>query len=295
MANEYVINGKLVLDISDAGKKLDSIKTDTKSVETQTKASTNKISADWSKTGKTLSNIGKNLTKTVTLPILAAATAAVKLSSDLTETMGKAEVVFGDNFGAIEAWSNGAIENMGLAKESALDAASTFGDLATSMGIGQTTAADMSMDLTQLAADMASFKNISVERAQIALNGIFTGETESLKGLGIVMNEATLEQFAMNQGLNKTYKELSQTEKVMLRYKFVMSSTKNAQGDFARTSDSVANQTRMVSERLKETGANFGDVLAPMVGKALAAINDFLSGIMSMDAEQRNTIVTRAC
>lgn len=183
---------------------------------------------------------------------------------------------------------------MGMAKESALNAASNFGDLATSMGINTGTAADMSMSLTQLGADMASFKNISVDRAQTALQAVFTGETEALKAMGIVMTEANLEQHALNTNVGKTYKEMNQTEKVMLRYSYVMAKTSNAQGDFARNSDSVANRTRSMGERLKEAGASFGQVLAPMVAQALGAINNFLNGILAMDEGQRKTIVTIA-
>ena len=133
------------------------------------------------------------------------------------------------------------------------------------MGIGSEKSADMSMKLVQLAGDMASFKNISVERAQTALNAVYTGETESLKALGVVMTQANLQQFAINQGIETNIADMSQAELVQLRYAYVLSQTSNAQGDFQRTSDSAANQSRTFKERIKELGTQFGEKLLPIV------------------------------
>ena len=252
------------------------------------------ITIDWNKVASTLNTVGSNMTKYITVPLAAIGTACVKLASDMEETTNKISAVFGNSATEVSTWAEKSVESMGLAQQTALDMAATFGDMGTGMGMTTAEAAKMSMELVQLAADLASFKNISVERAQIALQGVYTGETEALKGLGVVMTEANLEQFAMNQGISTTYKEMSQTEKIMLRYKYVMNATSNAQGDFSETSDGLANQSRMVKENLKELGVQFGQVLLPIVNKVITGINNLLKSFMGLDEGQRETIITIA-
>ncbi len=245
----------------------------------------------WDKVGSSLTKFGSKLTTAVTLPIVAALGAAVKLASDMQETMGKVNVVFGDNAAQVTSWGDTAIDKMGLAKQTALDMAAGFQDMGTSMGIGNNQSTIMSMNLVQLAADMASFKNISVERAQTALNAVYTGETESLKALGIVMTEANLKAFALNQGITKQYEELTQAEKVQLRYQYVMAMTTNAQGDFERTSSSAANQSRMLAQKIKELGTDFGENLLPFVESVLSKINGLLSAFSNTSESTQNAII----
>ncbi len=258
----------------------------------KSKETANSIGVDWQQVGTKLSSIGSKMTTALTLPLVALGTASVKLASDMEETQNKIDAVFGESAESIKGWADNSIEKMGLAKQTALDMAAVFGDMGTGMGLTTTEAGKMSIELVQLAADLASFKNISVERAETALNGVYTGETEALKGLGIVMTEANLEQFAMNEGLKTTYKEMSQTEKVALRYKYVMSVTSNAQGDFVRTGGGLANQSRMLKENLKELGVQFGEVLLPIVNKVITGINNLLKSFGGLSEEQRTTIVT---
>ena len=258
----------------------------------QSQKQADKTKTNWEAAGKALTDIGGTLTKAITVPLTAAATACVKLASDLTETLGKTEVVFGELSDSVIAWSETAVENMGLAQQTALDMASTYGDLGTSMGLTTNEAANMSMELVQLAADMASFKNISVERANTALQAVYTGETESLKAMGIVMTEANLNAFAMNEGLETTYSNMSQTEKVMLRYKYVMAQTTNAQGDFVRTGDSLANQSRKLVQNLKELGASFGKILEPAVTSIVSTLNNVVSWFRNLDDSWKRVIIT---
>ena len=253
-----------------------------------------KVKNNWKETGEALTSLGKTLSLSISAPLTAAGVACVKLASDLTETLGKTEVVFGDLSDTVIAWSETSVESMGLAQETALNMASTYGDLGTAMGLSVDEAANMSMSLVQLGADMASFKNISIERANVALQAIYTGETESLKAMGIVMTEANLEQFAMAQGCEKTYKSMSQTEKVMLRYKYVMSMTTNAQGDFVRTGDSLANQSRKLGENIKQLGASFGKILEPTITSVISTINGLVSWISGLDDGVKRVIITVA-
>jgi len=238
-----------------------------------------------------MKDVGSKMSTRLTLPILAGAGLAIKAFSDLDETINKVDVSFGQNADEVKKWSEGSITSMGLAQQSALDAAALFGDMGT--GMGQTTdeASKMSRNLVQLGADLSSFKNIGIEQSQTALTAIYTGETESLKRLGIVMTQTNLEEYARKEGITKTIAEMSQAEKVQLRYGFVMDSTTNAQGDFMRTSDGIANQTRMTGERVKQLSADFGEKLAPAFIKLLDVGSKVLDWFTSLSDGQMKAIL----
>ena len=202
---------------------------------------------------------------------------AINAASDLQETMGKTGEVFKENFAAVEKWSQGSIKTMGLAQQTALDTASLFGDMGTGMGMTTKRAAEMSMSLTQLSADMASFKNVEQGLAANALKGIFTGETEALKNMGVVMTETVLQEYARANGIRKKMKDMTQAEKIELRYQFVMKATKNAQGDFLRTFGNYANQKRVSEELKKQAEINVGKILLPSWNRFMVAYNSFFT------------------
>lgn len=202
--------------------------------------------------GSKVNGIGKSLTTRLTLPLGIAGGAAIKMASDFEESLNKVNVAFGQASGEVREFAKTTLQQFGIAQGTALDMAALFGDMSTSMGLSVDAAADLSTSLVGLAGDLASFKNMNIEEVTTALAGVFTGETESLKRLGIVMTQVNLEQFAFEQGIKKTIKEMTQAEKVQLRYQFVMSKTTNAQGDFARTSEGAANQMRIFQESMKE-------------------------------------------
>lgn len=241
--------------------------------------------------GQKMKKVGGKMTKYMTLPILAGAGVSIKAFSDLQETLNKVDVSFGKSSGEVKKWSETSIQKMGLAQQSALDAASLFGDMGTGMGQNQKDAAKMSMGLTQLGADMASFKNVSIDRAQTALAGVYTGETEALKSLGIVMTETNLQEYAASKGITKKLSAMSQAEKVQLRYNFVMDKTKNAQGDFARTSDSIANKTRTASEKTKQLSAELGGKLAPIYNKLLEIGTKIIDWFSNLSKGQQKWIM----
>ena len=243
------------------------------------------------KVGEGMTNMGKKMTMGLTLPIVGLGVAGVKMASDLNETVNKVNVAFGESAVKVQEWGNTTLKSLGLAKGSALDAAALFGDMATSMGLPQQAAADMSMKMVGLGADLASFKNISFEEAQTALAGVFTGETESLKRLGVVMTQTQLDAFALAQGLGKTTSEMSQAELVNLRYAFVMDKTKNAQGDFARTSDGTANQLRIMQETFKETSATIGQNLLPIVTKIASKVSEWTKKFAELSPQTQKVIL----
>lgn len=240
-----------------------------------------------------MKNIGGGLTAGVTLPVVGAAAASFKLASDMSESINKVDVAFKDSSQGVKDWAATTLNTFGIAKGTSLDMAATYGDMATSMGLTTEQASAMSTSMVGLAGDLASFKNIGIDIADTALTGIFTGETESLKQLGIVMTQVNLEEYAASQGIKKKIKDMTQAEQVQLRYAYVMDKTKNAQGDFARTQDGAANQMRIFSESLKELGASFGENLLPVITPIIQGVNNMVKafGNLSPGAKKIITVV----
>ncbi len=250
-----------------------------------------KAQSSLKKVGKSFQKVGSSMSRNFTLPLVVAGSAAIKLASDYEESLNKVKVAFGSTSIQVETFAKTTLESFGIAEGSALEMASLFGDMSTSMGLTEQEAAAMSTQLVGLAGDLASFKNIGIEQAQTALAGIFTGETESLKKLGIVMTEANLKSFALTQGMNSNVKSMTQAEKVALRYSFVMAKTANAQGDFARTSDGFANQTRILQESLKQLGQEMGAVLLPLATKIVVKFNSIVKSLRNLTTEQKENII----
>lgn len=240
---------------------------------------------------KQAAELGKTMSTYVTAPLLAAGAASIKMASDFNESLNKVDVSFKSASGSVTEFAKTSLKTYGIASGTALDMASNFGDMATSMGLGVGEASKLSTSLVGLAGDMASFKNIRIDVAQTALNGIFTGETESLKRLGIVMTEANVKAYAFSQGITKQYDTMSQAEKVMLRYNYVMSVTKNAQGDFARTNENAANQMRMFGEGMKQLSAEIGQVMLPAVTSITRAANGMIEGFSGASEGTKGFVV----
>ena len=234
---------------------------------------------------------GGVMTAAITRPIINAGKSAFQMASDFEENVNKVDVAFKDNAQSVMDWSKTTLESFGISQSAALEAASLFGDMGTAMGLSTGEAANMSTSLTGLAGDLASFKNIGIDQAQTALKGIFTGEGESLKTLGIIMQDSTLEAFALAQGTGKAWKEMDQAEKVALRYAVVMDATKNSQGDFANTSDGAANSSRILSETMKELGVSFGQVLLPVITPIIQKITELVKWFGSLSQGTKTAIV----
>jgi len=243
------------------------------------------------KIGDSIAGVGKKMSLGLTLPIGAAGAASFKLASDLEENINKTIVAFRGSGDEVLKWSDTTLKSFGIAKSSALDMASLFGDMSTSMGLSGPEAAKMSTSLVGLAGDLASFKNISSDMASTALKGIFTGETEALKGLGIVMTEDNLKAFAMSQGIKENIKDMTQAEKVNLRYAYVMANTTNAQGDFINTSGGAANQMRIFTESLKQIGAQFGTIVLPAITSMITKVNSLMTWISGLDDTTKKWVV----
>lgn len=207
---------------------------------------------------------------------------SIETASDLAEVQNVVDTAFGESKQKMEDFADTAVKTYGISKLTAKQTGSNFMAMAAGMGLANDSASDMAMALTGLSADMASFYNVEQDVASTALKSIFTGETETLKQFGIVMTDANLQAYALSRGITKSTADMSQAEKVQLRYNYVMSQTALAQGDFAKTSDSWANQTRILSEQWKEFGATIGTVLMNVLLPAVKAINSVLSQLISL-------------
>lgn len=244
--------------------------------------------------GEGFSNAGSKLSLGLTAPIATLGVASVKLASDMNESMNKVEVAFGDVNQKVKDWSDTTLKSYGIAKGTALDMSALYGDMATSMGLNQEEAANMSMSLVGLAGDLSSFKNIDIKQAEDALNGIFTGETESLKMLGVVMTDTNLQQYAYSKGIQKKTQDMTEAEKVQLRYNFVLEKTKNAQGDFERTGAGTANQMRVFQESLKELGATMGQNILPVITPIITKLNEWVQAFGKLDPGIQKIIIVIA-
>lgn len=270
---DYVLSAKITGDASGFEKAIEKAEKSAGSFEKKMESISNKAKS----IGDKISGIGTKLTVGVTAPLTLAGKKLVNAASDFDENLNKIDVAFGNSADAVKSWADTATESFGLSQNQALEATALFGDMATSMGLSQTEAAGMATELAGLAGDLASFKNIGIDQAMTALNGVFTGETESLKQLGIVMTETNLQEFA--DGLGLVYSEMSQAEKVQLRYNYVMEMSKNAQGDYARTSDGTANSMRTFQASVDNLsialGKNLLPVITPLIQKATELVNSF--------------------
>lgn len=244
--------------------------------------------------GNSIVNVGQALTLGATAPIMAAGTAAVKMASDTNEAVNKVDVAFKENAQGIKDWSDTTLKRFGIAKGTALDMASTYGDMATSMGLNTERAEVMSKTLVGLAGDLSSFKNIRIDIADTALKSVFTGETESLKQLGIVMTQANLQEYAYSQGIRKNIQDMSQAEQTQLRYNYVLAMTKNAQGDFERTGAGTANQMRVFSESMKELGSTMGQHILPVITPLIQSLNELVQKFGALSPSAQRTILVMA-
>lgn len=235
--------------------------------------------------------VGERLTLFATTTLALVATQGLKTAMSLEESLNRVEVSFGKSAEGIKDFAKTTVDSFGISQGAALSMAGTFGDMATSMGINQTEAAKMSTSLVGLAGDLASFKDIPISEAVTALTSIFTGETESLKMLGVVMTEVNLKAFALQKGITKKYETMTEAERVLLRYNFVLEKTRNAQGDYARTSDSASNATRTMQERFKEVTGDLMNQVLPIYTQLVLKVNDILKSVSELSPEMKQLIV----
>ena len=197
----------------------------------------------------------------------------LELGSDLAEVQNVVDVTFPHMTSEVDKFAKSAAQSFGLSETMAKQYTGTFGAMAKAFGFSEKQAYDMGTTLTGLAGDVASFYNLSQDEAYTKLKSVFTGETESLKDLGVVMTQTALDSYAMANGFGKTTSAMTEAEKVALRYQFVQDQLSAAQGDFARTSDSWANQCRILSLQTQSLMATIGQGLINLFTPVIKVIN----------------------
>lgn len=204
---------------------------------------------------------------------------AIDSASDLAEAQNVVDTAFGSMSYKMEQFAATALETYGISELTAKTMGSTYMAMAKGMGVAEGAASDMAVTLTGRLSDVMSFYNKTQSEVDTIGRAIITGETEPLKAIGVVMTQTNLEAYAMAKGLSKTYSEMSAQEQLLVRYKYFLEQTAMAQGDFAKTSDAWANQTRLLAERMNQFMTNIGNVLIETLTPALQFANEAVSFI----------------
>mgnify|MGYP003289411907 CR=1 FL=1 len=241
------------------------------------------IDAGVDKIKKSLSKAGKAAAAIFSVKTLVNfAKQSIEFASDIAEVDNVVQKAFGGMRGEMDALANESIKTLGMSRLTAYKTGSTFMSMGKSMVASQEAAKNMALELTKLTGNMASFFNVSQDLASIALKSIYTGETETLKQYGVVMTEVNLKQFALSQGIKKSYSAMTQSEKVMLRYKYVMSQLSYIGDDFLDTQDSWANQTRILKEQWKEFMSIIGQGLVNVLTPVIKVLNQIVASLINL-------------
>ena len=201
---------------------------------------------------------------------------AMDISSDLTEVQNVVDVTFGNMKKTMEDFAKVSLSQYGMSALTAKDIASRYQAMGVAMGFSQKKMSGMSIELTKLAADMASFYNVEQKDVAKSLEAVFTGQTMPLRKYGIDLTQATLKQWALNNGLNANIKSMSAAEKMWLRYQYVMANSQQVMGDFARTSDSWHNQLVLLSGAFQTLGSIVGGSLINAFKPFIRALNSVM-------------------
>ena len=206
---------------------------------------------------------------------------AIDIASSLTEVENVVRQTFGQYESLINNFAKTSIEKFGMSELSVKQFASRFQAMGVAMGFSQGKMTDMSINLTKLTADMASFYDVAQSDVAEDLESIFTGQTRPLRAYGLDLTQATLKEWALTQGIEANFKTMTQAEKAMLRYQYVMANTATAQGDFARTADTWHNQITMLKENFKALGAVVGSGLINAFKPFIKVLNAVLQKVIA--------------
>lgn len=270
---------------------LEATRSKTQAVANSMSASLKQVATKLDNLGTKFTRFGKDMFVKATLPIMLLAGSFVKTASDYSESINKVDVAFGSASQTVKDFAISAGKNFGIDRGTALDMAAMFGDMSTSMGLSQEKSAQLSNSLVGLAGDLASFKNLNISEVQTALAGIFTGETESLKRLGVVMTEENLNQFLLTQGIAKKMSDLTQAQKVLQRYNYVLQMTSNSHGDFIRTQAGFANQIRIARSAYKDLSIQIGMILLPYATQFINVLIKVIQYFQQLTPETQKIIL----
>lgn len=202
------------------------------------------------------------------------AKSSISAASDLQETLSKSNTIFGENADEIREWAKSAAKSFGQSQQEALDAAASFGNMFDQLGIGPDLTADMSTAITELASDFASFHNADISEVLNAQQAAFRGEYDAIQRFIPTMNAAAVEQRALELSGKATTAELTAQDKALAANALMMEGAGAAAGDFARTSDSLANRQRIMAAEWENVKASIGEALIPAMTAAVGFISE---------------------
>lgn len=208
---------------------------------------------------------------------------AVSAASDLNEQVNKASVVFGKSGKEVVKWSSGLARSFGLSSRAALEAAGNFGNMLVPMGFSRTEAAGMSKKMVELAGDLASFNNVPVPDALEKIRAGLAGESEPLRTMGVFLSDARVKAEAMAEGLYKGKGPLEASAKAAATYALILKDTKDAQGDFAKTNDGLANAQRSIAASWENISASLGAKFLPAIAGVASGVADFMDKLSKAD------------
>lgn len=268
----------LILNSTNFKKSLNNIQTQANNAGSKIAKSLSGVQSQANIAGSKISNSFSKIAKVVGTAFSVAmitrfGKSCIDLGSDLAEVQNVVDVTFKNMSSSVDKWAKQSQSQFGLSETMAKKYVGTFGSMAEAFGFSEKQAYNMSTALTGLAGDVASFYNISQDEAYVKLKSVFSGETETLKDLGIVMTQTALDSYALSNGFGKTTSQMTEAEKVSLRFAFVQDQLKNATGDFARTQDSWANQTRILQLRFESLKATLGQGLINVFAPVLKLVN----------------------
>lgn len=252
-------------------------------VQNKVDSMTNRVNSSLNKMSGTFNRIGKMVASVFAIKAVADFTkSCLDLGSDLTEVQNVVDVTFGSMNDKVNEFAKNAWKTIGLSETMAKQYMGNFGAMAKSMGFTVESAEKMAETLTNLSGDVASFYNINQNEAYTKLKSVFTGETETLKELGVVMTQENLNQYALAKGYGKTTEKMNQQEKVALRLAYVTETLSAANGDFARTSNTWANQVRLLSLQYESFKASIGQGLIAVLTPVINVINTIMAKLVQM-------------
>lgn len=266
----------LKLNKDDFNSSLNSVKKEASTAGKEISTSLNKVKGSFS-------GLSKLLIAAFSIREIARFSAScLELGSNLAEVQNVVDVTFTSMSDKVNKFAKSAAISYGLSETMAKQFVGTVGAMAKAFSFSEQSAFDMGTSIAALSGDIASFYNISQDEAFTKLKSIFTGETESLKSLGVVMTQTALDSFAMANGFNKTTRNMSESEKVALRYRFVLDQLKGASGDFSRTSEGWANQVRILKLQFDSLKASIGQGLIQVLLPVIKTINILIGKLMSL-------------
>lgn len=282
------LNNEFTKQMSNMGSNLSNVSND---IVKETEKTNDSISKQMTVMSKNATKNASGFIRTIRKKLVAAfgtvATGAfikscIEVGSNVTEVQNVVDTAFKDLSWQADQWASNAMTNFGLSELSAKKYMGVFGQMSNAMGITGKAALDMAENVTGLTGDVASFYNLGTDEAYTKLKSIWTGETETLKDLGVIMTQTNLDQYALNNGFGKTTAKMTEQEKVMLRYQYVTSALSNATGDFVKTQDSWANQTRILSLRFEQLKASLGKGFIALFTPILRGFNSLLAGLQKL-------------